>query len=128
MNNLIPSHVHMHEKYDLKGSTYKRRANNQERQKESPTWKDLDFMERHPNGLLLDPQTFTALSSTVARDCRVRIPFRRQFLLNNFSPRSRSGFGKFSDHGLFISHWCSSGRCVVGIHSGKRSMISRDFD
>ena len=53
MNNLIPSHVQMHEKYDLKGSTYKRRANSAERRKESPTWKDLDFMERHPDGLLL---------------------------------------------------------------------------
>jgi len=76
MNNLIPSHVQMHEKYDLKGSTYKRRASQQERQKESPTWKDLDFMQRHPNGLLLDAQTFTALSSTVARDCRVLESFQ----------------------------------------------------
>lgn len=76
MNNLIPSHVQMHEKYDLKGSTYKRRASQRERQKESPTWKDLDFMQRHPNGLLLDPQTFAALSSTVARDCRVLESFQ----------------------------------------------------
>ena len=71
MNNLIPSDVRMHEKYDLKGSTYKRRANPEERQKESPTWKDLDFMERHPEGLLLDAETYTALAKTVQRDCRV---------------------------------------------------------
>ena len=71
MNNLIPSHVHMHEKYDLKGSTYKRRANNVERLKDSPTWKDLDFMERHPDGLLLDVETYNALAKTVQRDCRV---------------------------------------------------------
>ncbi|UJR15371.1 hypothetical protein I4U23_002319 [Adineta vaga] len=75
MNNLIPSHVAMHEKYDLKGSTYKRRANSVERQKESPTWKDLDFMERHPKGLILDPETFNALEKTVERDCRVLASF-----------------------------------------------------
>ncbi|CAF4732196.1 unnamed protein product [Rotaria sp. Silwood1] len=71
MNNLIPSHIYMHEKYDLKGSTYKRRANSEERRKESPTWKDLDFMERHPNGLILDSETYDALAKTVKRDCRV---------------------------------------------------------
>jgi len=71
MNNLIPSDVQMHEKYDLKGSTYKRRANSAERRKESPTWKDLDFMERHPDGLLLDIETYNALVKTVQRDCRV---------------------------------------------------------
>ncbi|CAF1123799.1 unnamed protein product [Rotaria sordida] len=76
MNNLIPSHVYMHEKYDLKGSTYKRRANSEERRKESPTWKDLDFMERHPDGLLLDIETYNALAKTVQRDCRVLESFR----------------------------------------------------
>ncbi|CAF0885996.1 unnamed protein product [Adineta ricciae] len=75
MNNLIPSHVQIHEKYDLKGSTYKRRANSVERQKESPTWKDLDFIERHPQGFFLDADTFTALEKTVERDCRVLASF-----------------------------------------------------
>lgn len=76
MNNLIPSQVYMHEKYDLKGSTYKRRANSAERKKESPTWKDLDFMERHPDGFLLDIETYNALAKTVQRDCRVLESFR----------------------------------------------------
>jgi 1-phosphatidylinositol-4-phosphate 5-kinase len=71
MNNLLPSNVQMHEKYDLKGSTFKRRASNEEKQKESPTWKDLDFMERHPQGLILDVNTFNALAKTIQRDCRV---------------------------------------------------------
>ncbi len=73
MNNLIPSSVQMHEKYDLKGSTFKRRANEEERRKESPTWKDLDFMERHPQGLILEADTFNALQKTVQRDCRVSL-------------------------------------------------------
>jgi 1-phosphatidylinositol-4-phosphate 5-kinase len=46
-------------------------VNNEERQKESPTWKDLDFLERHPHGLILDTDTYNALEKTVQRDCRV---------------------------------------------------------
>lgn len=71
MNNLIPSRITIHQKYDLKGSTYKRRASSEERRKQSPTLKDLDFMERHPRGLLLDSETYNALAKTVERDCRV---------------------------------------------------------
>ena len=47
MNNLLPSSIRYHEKYDLKGSTYKRRAGPHELTKKSPTFKDLDFMEKH---------------------------------------------------------------------------------
>ena len=47
MNNLLPSKVRIHEKYDLKGSTYKRKASDHERSKSSPTYKDLDFLEKY---------------------------------------------------------------------------------
>ncbi len=80
MNNLIPSNVQMHEKYDLKGSKFKRRANSEERQKEYPTWKDLDFMERHPDGLILEQETFNILKQTVERDCRVCIIKYKNFI------------------------------------------------
>lgn len=76
MNNLLPSSVKMHLKYDLKGSTYKRKANKAERQKKSPTFKDLDFMEHHPEGILLDAQTYDALINTIQRDCRVLESFK----------------------------------------------------
>ncbi|GIY09401.1 phosphatidylinositol 4-phosphate 5-kinase type-1 alpha [Caerostris extrusa] len=33
MNNLLPSYITLHEKYDLKGSTYKRKASKSERKK-----------------------------------------------------------------------------------------------
>lgn len=76
MNNLLPSHVKMHEKYDLKGSTYKRKASKAEKGKESPTFKDLDFMELHPEGLYLEPDTYHAMIKTIQRDCRVLESFK----------------------------------------------------
>merc|ERR1719320_211702 len=76
MNNLLPSNVKMHLKFDLKGSTYKRKASKHEKAKSSPTFKDLDFMELLPDGLLLEPETYTALISTMRRDCRVLESFK----------------------------------------------------
>ena len=51
MNNLLPSGVKMHLKFDLKGSTYKRKASKHEKEKKSPTFKDLDYLELLPEGL-----------------------------------------------------------------------------
>lgn len=76
MNNLLPSYVKMHQKYDLKGSTYKRKANKYERKKESPTFKDLDFIEHHPSGIYLESETYNALIKTMNRDCRVLESFK----------------------------------------------------
>lgn len=76
MNNLLPTSIKMHEKYDLKGSTYKRKANKYERSKESPTYKDLDFMEFHPEGISLEEETYKALVKTLQRDCRVLESFK----------------------------------------------------
>ena len=76
MNNLLPSAVTLHQKYDLKGSTYKRKASKSERQKRSPTYKDLDFMEHHQEGILLEADTYNALIKTIQRDCRVLESFK----------------------------------------------------
>ncbi|XP_017079060.1 phosphatidylinositol 4-phosphate 5-kinase type-1 alpha isoform X4 [Drosophila eugracilis] len=76
MNNLLPSSVRMHLKYDLKGSTFKRKANKAERAKKSPTYKDLDFMEQHPNGIFLEAETYSALIKTIQRDCTVLESFK----------------------------------------------------
>ena len=74
MNNILPRVVKMHLKFDLKGSTYKRRASKKEKEKSIPTYKDLDFIQDMPEGLLLDADTFSALVKTLQRDCLVRPP------------------------------------------------------
>lgn len=76
MNNLLPSFIKMHLKYDLKGSTYNRKASKDERKKISPTYKDLDFMEHHPNGIYLEAETYNALIKTIQRDCTVLESFK----------------------------------------------------
>ncbi|XP_037530745.1 phosphatidylinositol 4-phosphate 5-kinase type-1 gamma [Nematolebias whitei] len=76
MNNVLPRVVRMHLKYDLKGSTYKRRASKKEREKARPTFKDLDFMQDIPDGLMLDQDTCNALVKTLQRDCLVLESFK----------------------------------------------------
>ncbi|XP_069805271.1 phosphatidylinositol 4-phosphate 5-kinase type-1 alpha isoform X2 [Dendropsophus ebraccatus] len=76
MNNLLPRSVKMHLKYDLKGSTYKRRASPKEREKNFPTYKDLDFMQDMHDGLFLDPDMHNALCKTIQRDCLVLQSFK----------------------------------------------------
>ncbi|KAL4623148.1 phosphatidylinositol 4-phosphate 5-kinase type-1 beta [Arapaima gigas] len=75
MNNVLPRSVKMHYKYDLKGSTYKRRASRKEREKPCPTYKDLDFQDMH-DGLYFDTETYNALMKTLQRDCRVLESFK----------------------------------------------------
>uniref|UniRef100_A0A8D3ARL4 Phosphatidylinositol-4-phosphate 5-kinase, type I, beta a n=1 Tax=Scophthalmus maximus TaxID=52904 RepID=A0A8D3ARL4_SCOMX len=75
MNNVLPRAMKMHYKYDLKGSSYKRRASRKERGKSSPTFKDLDLQEMH-EGLHFDADTYNALMKTLQRDCRVLESFK----------------------------------------------------
>merc|ERR1719341_2812257 len=69
MENLFPSGVKMHLKFDLKGSTHGRKASQKERAKKSPTFKDLDFLDMVPEGFQIDPETYTTLMSTIEKDC-----------------------------------------------------------
>ena len=71
MNNILPSNVTIHEKYDLKGSTYKRRVDKKEKSKSSPIYKDLDFLDEHPSGLKLDAKNYDNIMNNLKRDCLV---------------------------------------------------------
>lgn len=51
-------------------------ASKGEMKKRSPTYKDLDFMEHHPEGILLEADTYNALTKTIQRDCRVLESFK----------------------------------------------------
>ncbi|TNN63797.1 Phosphatidylinositol 4-phosphate 5-kinase type-1 alpha [Liparis tanakae] len=76
MNNLLPSAVQMHLKYDLKGSTYKRRASAKEREKSVPAYKDLDFLQDMHDGLLLEGDKYSAVCKTIQRDCLLLQSFK----------------------------------------------------
>jgi len=76
MNNLLPSSIKMHLKFDLKGSTFKRKASRHEKAKKSPTLKDLDFMDQLPEGLMMEPETYKPLVDTMKKDCRVLESFK----------------------------------------------------
>ncbi|XP_015135769.1 phosphatidylinositol 4-phosphate 5-kinase type-1 beta isoform X4 [Gallus gallus] len=76
MNNVLPRALKMNFTYDLKGSTYKRRASRKEREKSNPTFKDLDFLQDMHEGLYFDSETHSALMKTLQRDCRVLESFK----------------------------------------------------
>lgn len=71
MNNILPSDIPIHEKYDLKGSMYKRKASKNERSKSQPTFKDLDFLDNHPDGIILDDRHYDNIISSIKTDCLV---------------------------------------------------------
>ncbi|KRY88445.1 Phosphatidylinositol 4-phosphate 5-kinase type-1 alpha [Trichinella pseudospiralis] len=75
MNNILPSTIKLHLKYDLKGSTYKRRASRYEKMKLTPTLKDLDFLDSSST-ISLDVNTYDALMKTINRDCLVLKSFK----------------------------------------------------
>eukprot|EP01134_Creolimax_fragrantissima_P001663 CFRG1663T1 len=75
MNNILPTKFVYHERFDLKGSTFRRVASPSERKKRSPTLKDLDFISLHSTGILLSEETYNAFARTLRRDVRVLTSF-----------------------------------------------------
>lgn len=73
MNNLIPSNVKIHEKYDLKGSIYKRKASEEERKRDLPTLKDNDFKSLYNQALTIETFFYDQLVQTIDDDVRVRV-------------------------------------------------------
>lgn len=74
MNNILPSDVEIHERYDLKGSFINRQANEKERMKSRPTFKDLDFLETHPNGIIvIDEKIYDSIIDNLKQDSLVSL-------------------------------------------------------
>ena len=67
-SNIIPTNIDIHEKYDLKGSSYKRDAGLNERIKSSATFKDNDFRDIHPKGLKIPTNIYLHLKQVLTRD------------------------------------------------------------
>ncbi|CAF1351393.1 unnamed protein product [Rotaria magnacalcarata] len=67
-SNFIPTNIVIHEKYDLKGSSYKRDASATEKQKTSATFKDNDFRDIHPEGFTLPKSVYYLLKDVITRD------------------------------------------------------------
>ena len=71
MNNLLPSNIEFHLKFDLKGSLHGRNASSRELSKIHPTFKDNDFLTRIENGIVISPEKYDLLTETIQRDCQV---------------------------------------------------------
>ncbi|CAF3389825.1 unnamed protein product [Rotaria socialis] len=69
-SNIIPTNIDIHEKYDIKGSSYKRDANFSERIKSSATFKDNDFRDLHPQGLKIPNNIYRHLKDVLTRDVK----------------------------------------------------------
>ncbi|KAG8296596.1 phosphatidylinositol 4-phosphate 5-kinase type-1 alpha-like [Homalodisca vitripennis] len=76
MNNVLPSSLKIHQKYDLKGSTFNRKSSKEECAKASPTFKDIDFINHHPEGIFLEAEAHRSLVKAIQRDCRVLESFQ----------------------------------------------------
>lgn len=48
-------------------------ASPKELMKSDPTFKDLDFMQKHPDGIYLPPASYESLNRAIQRDCLVSI-------------------------------------------------------
>ena len=68
LSNFIPRNVDIHEKYDLKGSSYRRDADIKERLKSSATFKDNDFRDLHPRGFTLRRDVYDQLREILTED------------------------------------------------------------
>lgn len=69
-SNFIPTDIEIHEKYDLKGSSYGRDATGIEKQETSVTFKDNDFREIHPQGFTLPKRVYHHLKEVLTRDVK----------------------------------------------------------
>ncbi|KAK2710907.1 hypothetical protein QYM36_012169 [Artemia franciscana] len=120
MNNIFPTSIQLHQKFDLKGSTYKRKASKKETSKKFPTYKDLDFMKKHPEGIFLENKTYDTLLETMEKDCKLLESFKiidYSLLLGVYFVRSNSSDLESNDANDFPSGatlaWTKNGDCLA---------------
>lgn len=69
MGNVFQTKKKIHERYDLKGSTLGRAASEEEKKKDTVTYKDLDFRERHMK-IQIGPMKRAELIEQLQKDCK----------------------------------------------------------
>lgn len=78
MRNVFSSHLRVHRKFDLKGSTVEREASDKELEKQLPTLKDNDFIKSGIK-ILIGDEAKEKLLATLNAD--VDVSFLLNFLL-----------------------------------------------
>ncbi|CAL1528147.1 unnamed protein product [Lymnaea stagnalis] len=73
MNNLLPNHLQIDKRFDLKGATKRKTATN--------VGKDDEFLKTHPNGFEMDERYVTRLRELLELDCM----HLRELGLTNYS-------------------------------------------
>eukprot|EP00300_Choanocystis_sp_HF-7_P037506 c53674_g1_i1.p1 GENE.c53674_g1_i1~~c53674_g1_i1.p1 ORF type:complete len:424 (-),score=103.55 c53674_g1_i1:413-1645(-) len=69
MHNILPSHLYITERYDLKGSTFGRRTPQNDRTRTTVTLKDLDFVELGKK-IVVGPEKKRVLFEQLRVDCQ----------------------------------------------------------
>eukprot|EP00300_Choanocystis_sp_HF-7_P000181 c10157_g1_i2.p1 GENE.c10157_g1_i2~~c10157_g1_i2.p1 ORF type:complete len:191 (-),score=50.66 c10157_g1_i2:64-636(-) len=69
MHNILPSHLAITERYDLKGSTFGRRTPDMDRGRATVTLKDLDFLELGKR-IIVGPDKKRVLFEQLHMDCQ----------------------------------------------------------
>ncbi|KRZ26267.1 Phosphatidylinositol 4-phosphate 5-kinase type-1 alpha, partial [Trichinella pseudospiralis] len=120
MNNILPSTIKLHLKYDLKGSTYKRRASRYEKMKLTPTLKDLDFLDSSST-ISLDVNTYDALMKTINRDCLLDLAGASFSALACATSKTRW-------HAVLKSFKIMDYSLLMGIHNIDQSLRDKEVD
>lgn len=68
MNNVFDTNLHIDERYDLKGSTEGRTASEKERKRETPVYKDLDFLQANRK-INVGPEMKKKIMEQLKSDC-----------------------------------------------------------
>lgn len=134
MTNVFAGACEIHTKYDLKGSTYGRRASQKERKKRSPVFKDLDWMERESPLQLATPECDMILEAlTMDVDFLASQGLIDYSLLVGVHEHRDIGWGSIPYEAMNVvtvrddTRYCYLGIVDVLTHHSKRKMMETYF-